>query len=1020
MRTLLIEPDAPTRRVVEEALHRHGHSVHAVGDAEQGWSAAESESFPLVVMSWELSLPSSTDLCRRLLSTSAPAPPYILALVKDDSPEIVSAALSAGACDYLSRQHPPETLVTRLGVAALQAQRLANIAEDLATLHQTAARDQSLIQNAADLMMIIDATGVVLHERPARGQVLGYPAGSLQEVNILALVHPGDVADMSQHLLKALDHPGQTLRTTLRFQHQDGTWRWLETVSVNLLNDPNVRGIVINARDVTERQEQEQRLRNSEQNYRELYAEAERQAGELHLLGAVREAIAKEFELSIVIRTMVEATAKTFGYSLVSFYAVEGNDLVLQHQVGYPQVISRIPINHGIASRVARTGIPVLLEDARSDPDFLAAFDGIASEICVPIHDEGRVAGIFNVETLDPTRLDPADLHLMIALSDHLSIAFSRARLLAEVRTGDERFRSAFGDAATSMALVDADGRFLQVNRAFTLIGTSASERPGSILDLTDGADRALMKDRIRLVMNQSLSSDQLEIRFARPRRQLWVSAYISLVRDQGSQPDYLLVQVQDITERHELMQRLEYQALHDPLTGLPNRTVLEDKLERALVPNNRRRNQVAVLIIDLDGFKLVNDSLGHEAGDHLLKATAQRLSEAIRPADIIARLGGDEFAVFLDTLGRPTEAKRVAARLLSVLEQPIRFDQHEAYVGASIGIAMGAAGRDTPSNLLRNADIALYRAKATGRGTAVVFEPLMAAPIVARLDQETDLRRAIQEGELELHYQPEFDLRSGRIIAAEALSRWIHPARGLIQATDFIPFAEETGLIVQIGWQVLEEACHQARRWSDWGDDQLTVAVNVSARQLQQADLEERVGTILDKTGIRPDRLEIEISERILVEDAELTGAALRRLRALGVRLAIDDFGTGYSSLIYLRDLAIDTLKIDGSFIVRLGRDRGSLAIVRAMVGLSHELGLTVAAKGIQSEEHVRSVRALDIDRAQGSYFGEPVPADEISTLFQTVETSSTRTGSADSEGKDSVVMSNGDDHIAPLQDRK
>jgi diguanylate cyclase (GGDEF)-like protein/PAS domain S-box-containing protein len=1018
MRILLIEPDEPTRRVVEEALHRHGHAVHAVADAEQGWSAFETEPFPLVVMSWELSLPPSTDLCRRLLSTSAPAPPYILALVKDDSPEIVSAALSAGACDYLSTNHPPETLAIRLEVAARQAQRLTNIAEDLATLHQTTARDQSLIQNAAGLMMIIDATGVVLHERPARGQVLGYPAGSLRAVNIHALVHPDDVANVSQHLLEAIDHPGQAQRTILRFRHQDGTWRWLETVSINILNDLNVRGIVVNARDVTERQEQEQRLRNSEQNYRDLYAEAERQAGELHLLGAVREAIAKEFELSVVIRTMVEATAKTFGYGLVSFYAVEGNDLVLQHQLGYPQVISRIPINHGIASRVARTGIPVLLEDAHRDPDFLAAFDGIASEICVPIHDEGRVAGIFNVETLDPTRLDPADLHLMIALSEHLSIAFSRARLLAEVRTGDERFRSAFGDAATGMALVDADGRFLQVNRAFdTLIGTNASERPGSILDFTDGDDRELLMGQIKLVMSRSLSSDQLEIRFAGSHQQLWVSVYISLVRGQGSQPDYLLVQVQDITERHELMRRLEYQALHDPLTGLPNRTLLEDKLERALVRNDRRRNQVAVLNIDLDGFKLVNDSLGHEAGDHLLKAIAQRLSEALRPTDIIARLGGDEFAVFLDTLGRSSDAKRTAARLLSVLERPIRFAQHEAYIGASIGIAVGAAGRDTPSNLLRNADIALYRAKATGRGTAVVFEPLMAAPIVARLEQETGLRRAIEEGELQLHYQPEFDLRSGRIIAAEALPRWIHPTRGLIQATDFIPFAEETGLIVQFGWQILEEACYQVCRWSDRGDGQLTVAVNVSARQLQQPDLEERVGTILDRTGIQPDRLEIEISERIPIEDAESTAAALRRLRALGVRLAIDDFGTGYSSLIYLRDLAIGILKIDGSFIVRLGHDRGSLAIVRAMVGLSHDLGLIVAAEGIETEQHARNVEVLGIDRAQGSYFGEPVLADDIPALFQTVKTISTREiPGADSEGRDSVVISNGDDHIVPL----
>jgi diguanylate cyclase (GGDEF)-like protein len=429
----------------------------------------------------------------------------------------------------------------------------------------------------------------------------------------------------------------------------------------------------------------------------------------------------------------------------------------------------------------------------------------------------------------------------------------------------------------------------------------------------------------------------------------------------------------------------LAHRAFHDPLTGLPNRALFADTLARALGHDPRHPGRVAVLFLDLDGFKLVNDSLGHTAGDQLLGLVAARLRAHVPlEGTVVARFGGDEFAVLLERVADPTTVTHLAERLLEALRAPFALDGHETFVNACVGVAVGVLGEDDSGTLLRHADIALYRAKANGPSSVAVFAPVMEERVLARLQREVALRRAVEGGELRLHYQPVVELASGRMVGAEALVRWAHPELGLLLPVEFIPLAEETGLIVPLGNWVLGEACRQARAWQDatWSAP-MGVSVNLSARQLRDPDLVAEVAGMLRENGLDARRLELEVTETVAMADAAVTRHALSALRRLGVRVSIDDFGTGHSSLGRLQELAPDALKIDRSFIAGLSRDRGSEAIVRAVSAMAHDLGLEVTAEGIETAEQAACLRTLGVDRGQGFYLGPPVPSEAVDALL-------------------------------------
>ena len=423
--------------------------------------------------------------------------------------------------------------------------------------------------------------------------------------------------------------------------------------------------------------------------------------------------------------------------------------------------------------------------------------------------------------------------------------------------------------------------------------------------------------------------------------------------------------------------------ALHDRLTGLPNRTLLHDRLGQQLAHARREGSMVAVLLLDLDSFKDVNDALGHPLGDRLLCTVAQRINAVVRATDTLARLGGDEFLLVQPQVRRSADIATLADKILATVATPLDLAGQEIQISTSIGVALFPQDGQDPDTLLQHAELALYRAKAQGRGQYRFFEPAMDDEAQARRRLERELRQALEQGEFVLHYQPQLELASGRLVGAEALVRWNHPERGLVPPGEFIPAAEANGLIRPLGAWVLREACRQATVWRERGWD-LSVAVNLSPAQLRHRQLLPLIGVALEAAGLEPARLELEITEGVLMENVEQQGdGLLRGLTADGVRLALDDFGIGYSSLAYLRHLPVKTIKIDRSFVRDLGQDPDALALVRAIVTLGHSLRKRVVAEGIENATQLALLRELGCDEAQGYHIARPLDAAQFADLL-------------------------------------
>ncbi|MGE7416375.1 EAL domain-containing protein [Methylobacterium tarhaniae] len=536
----------------------------------------------------------------------------------------------------------------------------------------------------------------------------------------------------------------------------------------------------------------------------------------------------------------------------------------------------------------------------------------------------------------------------------------------AEARRSASHFRGIIEHAPAGMLVVGADGVLAEANRAFrSALGDAEAERlvgrPLSALVLAE--DAGLLGDVLARAA-QGRGPAVCEMRFPRPDgRPMW--ARVSAVRlHLPPDPASTLLQVEDITARREAERRIVHMARHDALTDLPNRTFFRERLDALLATGAG-----AILWLDLDRFKVVNDTLGHAAGDTLLCAVARRLRAVLRPEDTIARLGGDEFAVLLGE-GDPLAASRTAAALVEAMQEPVIVAGRPMHVGVSIGVVLAPRHGADADTLMAQADRALYSAKAAGRSTFRLYDPAMEAAAAEQRGLELDLRLALQRGEFELHYQPIVTAAERRVVCREALVRWRHPTRGLVPPAAFIPLAEETGLIERLGAWILRRACRDAAAWTDGA----RVAVNVSAAQVRHGPLIAAVQSALRESGLAAERLELEITESLLIEGE--AADLLLALRRLGVRIALDDFGTGYSSLSYLRRFSFDAIKIDRSFIADIA-DPDTAAIVRAVVGIAAQLGATITAEGIETEDQFAAVRREGCTEVQGYLFGRPVPLE-------------------------------------------
>jgi diguanylate cyclase (GGDEF)-like protein/PAS domain S-box-containing protein len=810
------------------------------------------------------------------------------------------------------------------------------------TLKEDEQRFRALLDNSYDVITVLDSHGSILYQSPSVRRVLGDDPEEKIGKSVFepGRVHREDLEKVRQAFAEVMANPGVPRTVDYRIRHADGSWRYIDSVAVNLLNDPSVAGVVVNYRDVTERKEAEGRIREAEERYRTL----------VETVPAVTytdRAVGSYPDLAVYTSPQIE---ELVGYSVQEWLDPER---VLWEERLHPE---------------DRTWVLTAEERSRASGEpFSEEYRLLAKD--------GSVVWVRDEAVLLRNEAGES-LYWQGVLVD----VTDRKEAEEALRESEERLRR-LADAALEGILVTDEGVILEANRALTdMLGYEASDVVGrSAVEFIAPEHRELVRQKIASGNEEpyeiiGVSKDgtllDLEVRgraYSYQGRKVRVTA------------------VRDITERKKVEKRLEHQAFHDALTDLPNRQLLLDRLGHALRGTRRRRGRrVAALLMDLDNFKSINDSLGHEVGDLLLVVVAERLKRLLRPEDTLARFGGDEFVVLLEHVESADVPVRVAKRIIEELRDPFVLEGREVYTRASIGIAIGEARTKDPGDLLRNADTAMYLAKDEGSGYKV-FDTAMGHRAIDRLEAENDLRRAVEQEEFVVHYQPIVSLQTGEIFAVEALVRWEHPERGLLNPDEFVSLAEDSDLVVPMGEQVLRAACFRAKEWQEAHPrtPPLVMSVNLSARQLSRPDLAETVEGILKETELEGSCLTLDVTETVYVRTLAGNTATLDRLRDLEARIFIDDFGVGYSSLAYLKRLPADALKIDRSFVKGLGEDVEDTAIVHMIIELAHTLGLEVIAEEVETNEQVALLKEMGCNMAQGYHFTKPLPPEEIPALL-------------------------------------
>jgi diguanylate cyclase (GGDEF)-like protein/PAS domain S-box-containing protein len=706
----------------------------------------------------------------------------------------------------------------------------------------------------------------------------------------------------------------------------------------------------------------------------DLFRQVRQAQAEVEILSELAESVAAGNDpnetLSLAMRA-IPRVLRTTGWGIalpgvdgmLHFRACEGNDA---------EQMLRTPLatDNPLAGRAFSTGATVRVQDMYAVAGRVVR-TSTRSLIAVPLAAKGETLGVIVATHTDPDVFDRRAEDLLRAFGRHVASALTAAR----DRHRLEMILAATGDGVFGLG---RNGRIMFVNpTAATMLGYEPGELVGRLLHETvhhtraDGRPYPASECRGLTAVNSHEAVHITDEVFWRKDGTSFPIECTSNPIFEDGEAAGLVLTVRDTSE----LTRLAY---HDALTGLPNRVLFMDRLERALARSERLGTAVSVLFLDLDNFKVINDSLGHKAGDQLLTEIARRLRTELRGADTAARLGGDEFTVLFESASDPSDPLAVADRLGAALREPLTLEGHEVFVTASMGIAVARPG-DTAESLLRDSDLAMYSAKGAGKDRCSVFDPSLNARAWRRLELENDLRRALERGELYPAYQPIVSLADASIVSVEALLRWRHPTLGVVAPGDFLPIAEETGLIVPIGRRVLEQACRQARAWPE----HVRVNVNLSAREFAEPGLVQAVTNVLAETGLAPNRLTLEITETVAMTDARATADTLLRLKSLGIHLAIDDFGTGYSGLAYLKRFPVDTLKIDRSFVDGVGSEADDTVIVQAVIALARALRLSLTAEGIETREQWQQLVALGCDTGQGYLFAKPLDAAALDELF-------------------------------------
>lgn len=621
---------------------------------------------------------------------------------------------------------------------------------------------------------------------------------------------------------------------------------------------------------------------------------------------------------------------------------------------------------------------------------------GIRSTAAFPLRCDKRTVGVLTLADTTEHRFSENLLRLLQEVADNISL-FLEGQRVAKERTAAEHTlrlqREAMAASSDGIVIADAkepDMPIVYVNAAFErMTGYAAAEVIGRNCRFLQGNESA--QDGVqtmRAALQEGRACEVILRNYRKDGSLFWNNLRLAPVVGANGQVTHFVGSQTDVTERIRAEQELAHRATHDGLTGLPNRGLLEDRLQHAIAQASRGDGRIGVAFVDLDNFKMFNDSIGHTAGDTVLKTIGDRLRTCLRSGDTVARLGGDEFVIVVEQLEDDAMLWDVGQRVLSAVAQPIELNGQAYEVGCSVGTAVYPRDGATPGSLIQHADFAMYKAKEDGRGVLRMYEPKLDARHADRLNLEVALRQALARKEFVLHYQPKCNTASGRVCGAEALLRWHHPERGLVPPLQFIELAEQTGVIVPLGEWVLEEACRESQRLREAGLSDFAIAVNVSAIQFKQANFMAMIRRILAETGLSPAGLSLEITESVMMSDPETFTATLRDLKGLGVKVALDDFGTGYSSLSYLKRFPIDQVKIDRAFVRDITSDAADAAICSAIIAMAHSLDMGVVAEGVENAEQVAYLRGRGCDELQGYYLSRPLAAAAFQQWLATRQT--------------------------------